>query len=189
MRLDLHTKAFFFNDRKKFFHGTEPHTVADLCLVRITGKLGIDHRNSHVYCDLDHFFPIGNCKLTLLLCRAGPAVDTDEGRNLHAGLTQRIPVFHFTFLRKKRMLVKRIDPGVRRLFNIFVTPVSNLVDHTVDIHLFCQNIYIKCNFHVKTLPISQLKQKAGNLPSRLPPVFIYFAYLCFTYFAMASSAS
>ena len=147
MRLDLHTDALTLDQREQLLHGSEPHSIADFLLVRISGKLCVDNLHTHISGDLDHPFPVGNRKLSLFLCRTGPAIHHDKGRNLHTGLFKSLSVFLLTFFRKQRMLIERIDPRMRRLFNIFISPVRYLMDHAVDIHLFCKNIYVKCDLH------------------------------------------
>ena len=156
MRLNFHTNTLTLDQRKQFLHRFKPHTIADLLLVRITGKLRVDNLHAHISGDLDHPLPVGNCKLPLFLCWAGPAVYDDKGRNLHAGFPQSLSVFLFTLFRKQRMFIERIDPRMRGLFDIFISPVRNLMDHTVDIHLFCKHIYIKCDLHDAFPPFSSL---------------------------------
>ena len=156
MRLNFHTDTLTLDQRKQFLHRFKPHTIADLLLVRITGKLRVDNLHAHISGDLDHPLPVGNCKLPLFLCWAGPAVYDDKGRNLHAGFPQSLSVFLFTLFRKQRMFIERIDPRMRGLFDIFISPVRNLMDHTVDIHLFCKHIYVKCDLHDAFPPFSSL---------------------------------
>ena len=38
------------------------------------------------------------------------------------------------------------------LLNVFVSPVCHLMHHTVNIHLLCQYIHIKCNLHIVLPP-------------------------------------
>ena len=149
MRLDLDAQALALDDRQQLFHGAEPHAVADLLLVRIAGELRVDDGNTHVDGNLDHLLPVGDGHLALLLGRAGPAVDADKGRDLNARLLECLAVFLFTLLGEQRMLVEGIDPRMRGLLNVFVTPVSNLVDEVIDAHLFGQYINIECDFHGK----------------------------------------
>ena len=156
MRLDLHADTFTLDQRKQLLHGFEPHSIADFLLVRITGKLCINNLYAHISRNLDHPFPVGNCKLSLFLCGAGPAVYDDKGRNLHAGFPQSLSVFLFTLLGKQRMFIERIDPRMWRLLDIFISPVCHLMDHTIDIHLFCKHIYIKCDLHDAFPPFSSL---------------------------------
>ena len=156
MRLDFHTDTFTFDQRKQLLHGFEPHSIADLLLVGIPGKLRVDNLHTHISGDLDHPLPVGNCKLSLFLCWAGPAVYNDKGRNLHAGFPQSLSVFLFTLFGKQRMFIERIDPRMRGLLDIFISPVCHLMDHTIDIHLFCKHIYIKCDLHDAFPPFSSL---------------------------------
>ena len=51
------------------------------------------------------------------------------------------------------MFVEWIDPGVGGLLDIFVAPVSHLVDHVFDAHLLGENVYIKSNLHCIYLPV------------------------------------
>ena len=97
MRLDLHTDTLTLDQRKQFLHGSKPHSIADLLLVRITRKLCIDNLHSHISGDLDHPFPVCNCKLSLFLRRTRPAIHHDKGRNLNASLFKSLSVFLFTF--------------------------------------------------------------------------------------------
>ena len=82
MRLDLHTDTLTLDQRKQFLHGSKPHSIADLLLVRITRKLCIDNLHSHISGDLDHPFPVCNCKLSLFLRRTRPAIHHDKGQSL-----------------------------------------------------------------------------------------------------------
>ena len=79
MGLDLHTDPFLLEQRKQLIHRAEPHTVTDLLLVRVAGKLGIDHLYSHIHRDLDNPFPVCHCNLPLFLRRAGPTVYYNKG--------------------------------------------------------------------------------------------------------------
>ena len=67
--LDFHTDAFSLYDRKKLLHGLEPHAITDFLLIRVSGQLGVDDLDSHVHCNLNHTFPVGNRELSLLLSR------------------------------------------------------------------------------------------------------------------------
>ena len=147
MGLHFDTEAFLLDDGKELFHGAEPHAVADLLLVGIAGELGVDDRNAHVDGDLDDLLPVGDRVLTLLLGGAGPAVNNDEGRNLDARVLQSLAVLRLTLFGEQGVFVEGIDPGVGGLLNVFVAPVRYLVDHILDAHLFCENVYIKSNFH------------------------------------------
>ena len=60
------------------------------------------------------------------------------------------------------MLVERIDSWMRGLFDIFVSPIGYLMDHTVDIHLLGQNIDVKCYFHM----LLSFMQIICNLPRK-----------------------
>ena len=154
VRVGLHfdTEAFLLDDGKEFFHGAEPHAVADLLLIGIAGELGVDDRNAHVDGDLDDLLPVGYCVLSLLLSGAGPAINNDEGRDLDARVLQSLAVLRLTLFGEQRVFVEGIDPGVGGLLDIFVAPVRYLVDHVFDAHLFCENVYIKSNFHNIYLP-------------------------------------
>ena len=66
MGLDFHTDAFLLYNRKQFLHGSEPHAIADFLLVRVTGQLCVDNLDTHVHCNLNHTFPVGNRELSLL---------------------------------------------------------------------------------------------------------------------------
>ena len=149
MRLDLDAQALALDDRQQLFHGAEPHAVADLLLVRIAGEFRVDDGNAHVDGNLDHLLPVGDSHLALLLGRAGPAVDADEGRDLNARLLECLAVFFFTLLGEQRVLVEGVDARMRGLLNVLIAPVGDLVNEIVDAHLFGKHVNIECDFHGK----------------------------------------
>ena len=146
--LNLHAQTLALDDRQKLLHRTEEHAVADLLLIRIARELGVDDRYAHVNGNLDDSLPVCNRVLSLFLGRTAPAVDDDERRDLHAGLLECLTVLLLRFLREQRMLIERVDARMRRLLDVLVAPVSDLVHHVVDAHLLGQYVYVKCDFHV-----------------------------------------
>ena len=98
MGLQLDAQALALDDRQQFFHRLVEHAVADLLLVGVARELGVDDRYAHVDCDLNDALPVGDRVLALLLGRAGPAVDHDEGGDFHAGLLQGLLVLRLAFL-------------------------------------------------------------------------------------------
>ena len=165
VRLALYTNALALDDREQLLHRLEEHAVADLLLVRVTGKLGVDDRYAHVNRDLDHALPVGNCVLALLLGRAGPAVNNDEGRDLYAGLLESLLVLLLALLGEQRMLVERVDARMRGLLDVLVAPVCDLVYVIIDGHLLGQNVNVKCDFH-KCFPPCLFVPFPGRLPFR-----------------------
>ena len=151
MALQLDADALALDDRQQFLHGFVEHAVADLLLVGVARELGVDDRYAHVDCDLNDALPVGDRVLALLLGRAGPAVNHDEGRNLHAGLLERLLVFRLALLGEQRVLIERIDARMRGLLDIFVAPVRYLVHVVVDRHLLGQYVNVKCDFHIVLL--------------------------------------
>ena len=156
MRLALYADALTLDDREKLLHRLEEHAVADLLLVRVAGELGVDDRYAHVNRDLDHALPVCNCVLALFLGRAGPTVNNDERGDLNTGLLESLLVLLLALLGEQRVLVERVDARMRGLLDIFISPVCHLMDHTIDIHLFCKHIYIKCDLHDAFPPFSSL---------------------------------
>ena len=147
MGLDFHTQTFALDDRQQLFHGLEPHAVADFCLIRIAGQLGVDYRYAHVNSDLNDLLPVCNSVLALLLSRAAPTIYNDERRNFNAGFLQCLTVLSFALLREQRMLVERVDARMRGLLDVLIAPICYLMHHVIDTHLLGKNVNVKCNFH------------------------------------------
>ena len=150
MRLNFNADAFALKNRQQLFHGAIEHLIANLRLVRIAGKLGVDHLYTHFNRDFDQPFPVFHCRLTAQLIRTGPAIDADKRRELHAGIAQRLLVLSHNFPAGPRVLVERVDLRVRRLLNVFVAPFGHLVDHAGNPEVF-NNINVKSNFHRRYL--------------------------------------
>ena len=129
--------------------------------LQIAGELGVDDRYAHVNRDLDHALPVGNCVLALLLGRAGPAVNNDEGRDLYAGLLESLLILLLALLGEQRMLVERVDARMRGLLDVLVAPVCDLVYVIIDGHLLSQNVNVKCDFHVFFLLVSLCRFQGG----------------------------
>ncbi len=151
MGLDFHPEALPLNDGQQFLHGPEEHPVANLLLIGVAGKLGVNNRHAHIHGNLNDALPVGYGVLALFLGGAGPAVDHDEGGNFHAGFLQSLPVLLFALLGKQGMLVERIDAGMGGLFNVLVAPAGHLADIIADRHLFGKNVHVECDFHARFL--------------------------------------
>ena len=149
VRLNFHAQTFALDYRKKLFHGAEKHAVANFLLIGVAAEFGIDDGHAHVDGDFNNLFPVGDGVLTLLLGRTRPTINHDERRNFDAGFLESLAIFRLALLGEKRVLVKRINARVRGLFNIFVSPIGNLVDVIVDAHLFGEHVNIKSNLHFK----------------------------------------
>ena len=111
--------------------------------------------------------------LALLLGRAGPAVNNDEGRDLYAGLLESLLVLLLALLGEQRMLVERVDARMRRLLDVLVAPVCDLVYVIIDGHLLSQNVNVKCDFHECFPPCLFVP-----FPGRLPFRWLYYTALC-----------